>query len=268
HFTLGIDIQQAIHVGIDETTHDAGSQTQGGGDGEKVGEESTVVPTEVAVSARLIFPGVAPVSAGANDSEWRVCDRRFSAGGFKERAPIISGAQPAQAELSGGKVVDAGLQVAQVAANQIQLDFVQRSSAGRRAKVEFTPGIAPLSRNAAGEIEQLGYSFQIRSSAGEGGDTFGNGRECGDAGLVHLGGQAHGLERGINLKRQRLVGPVHEMRVGADAGVRMFGCVVISPGGFGVAVFSHGTGGPSSRSKGSISGCVVVTLEDGSASSF
>src|SRR5713101_48912 len=111
HFTLGIDIQQAVHVGVHEAAHDLGGQTQGGGDGEQVGKERPVVPAEMTVSAGLIFPSVAPVGAGANDREWRVCDGRFAAGGFKEDAPKISRAQPPQAELGRSKVIDAGLQV-------------------------------------------------------------------------------------------------------------------------------------------------------------
>src|SRR5258708_17796638 len=69
HFTLGIDIQQMIHVGVDEAAYDLGRQTQGSGDGEKVGEHSPVVPAEVAVGARLILPRLAPVSACANHRE-------------------------------------------------------------------------------------------------------------------------------------------------------------------------------------------------------
>src|SRR5260370_34960418 len=36
------------------------------------------------------------------------------------------------------------------------------------------------------------------------------------------------------------------MRVAANAGVRVFGSVVISPRGFGIAIVIHGAGGPSS----------------------
>src|SRR5258708_10071670 len=147
YFRLGIDIQQMIHVGVDEAAYDRGRQTQGSGDGEKVGEHSPVVPAEVAVGARLILPGIAPVSACANDSEWCVCDSTFSACGFKQDTPIISRAQAAQTEFGGSEVVDTRRQVAQVAANQIKLHLVERSGAGCRAKVEFMPGIAPLSGN-------------------------------------------------------------------------------------------------------------------------
>ncbi len=169
HFTLGIDIQQAVHVGVHEAAHDPGGQTQGGGDGEQVGEERPVVPAEMAVGAGLIFPGVAPVGAGANDGEWRVCDRRFPAGGFDEDAPIVSRAQPAQAELGRSKVIDAGRQVRKVAANQIQLDFVERSRASCRAKVTASrSGAALVSAGTLSAIAESAATPVWCISAGKG----------------------------------------------------------------------------------------------------
>src|SRR5258708_30814578 len=90
HFTLGIDIQQMIYVGVDEAAYDLGRQTQGSGDGEKVGEHSPVVPAEVAVGARLILPGISPVSACAIHSEWCVFDITLSACRLQPDTPLIS----------------------------------------------------------------------------------------------------------------------------------------------------------------------------------
>src|SRR6266852_3256590 len=115
------------------------------------------------VGTGLVFPGIAPVGAGTNDGKRRVGNGGFAAGGFEQHAAIISGAQPAQAELGGGEVVDASAEVGQVGANR------------------------------------------------------------------------------INLERQRLVAPVQEMGVGANAGVRVLGGFVIGPSSFRIAVVSHGS---------------------------
>jgi hypothetical protein len=144
-------------------------------------------------------------------------DGGFTAGSFEQDAAIVSGAQPAQAEFGGSEVVDASVQVGEAAANEIKLDFVERTCAGRGAKVNFAAGIVSLAGDAGGEKEELGHGLQIGSGSGLGGNTFGDGGEGGDAGLAHLAGQTHRLQRGINLERHRLVGPVHEVRVGADA---------------------------------------------------
>ena len=263
-FTLGINIQKAIDASIDEAANHPGWQTQGGGDGQLVREESAVVPAEMAIAAGLILPGVAPVDAGANDGEWRVGDGGFAGGGFDEDATIVSGAQSAQAELGGGEVIDAGIEVSEGTANEIELDLVERAGAGGGAKVEFTARIFSLAGDAGGEVEELGHRLQIRRGIGVGRDASRHGREGGDAGLAQFGGQAQEFERGINLERQRLVGPVHEMEVAADTSARMFGGFVIGPSGFGIAAVRHGNDKSSAPSKGSIAVCATPTLERGS----
>ncbi len=171
-------------------------------------------------------------------------DGGFATGRFQQRAAMVSGPQTAQAELGGGEVIDAGLEVRETAANEIKLDFVERAGTSGGAKVEFSAGIFPFAGDARGEVEELGNGLQIRRCVGLGGNAFGDGRESGDAGWAHLAGQGQGIERGVNLERQRLVAPVQEMRVGADAGVGMFGGVVIGPSGFEIAVVSHGNDEP------------------------
>ncbi len=158
-------------------------------------------------------------------------------------------------------MIDAGIQAAQLAANQIQLNFVECPGAGRSAKINFAPGIFPPSSDARGKVQQLSDRFQIRTRVGLGGNSLSNCRKRRDPALAHFARQAHRLQRRINLERQRLVVPVHEMRVGADAGVGMFGDVVIVPGSVGIAVVSHARDDPSSPSKGSISACGAATLE-------
>ncbi len=153
HFALGIDVQQTIDAGVHEAAHHFGWQTEGGGDGEQVGEESAIVPPEMTVRAGLILPGIAPISAGANDDQRGVGDGGLAAGRFEQDAAIISGAQPPQAELGGGKVIDAGFEVGEAAANQVELDLVERAGAGSRAKVDLAAGMFPFAGDSRGEIE-------------------------------------------------------------------------------------------------------------------
>src|SRR5256885_12071976 len=194
----------------------------------------------MSIGAGLILPGVAPVSASANDGEWRMGDGGFAASSFEEDAAIVSGAQQAQAEFGGGEMIDPRIQVGEATANQIKLDFVECAGASGSTKKNLASGILSLAGNPSGKVQQLGHCLEIRKCVAVGGDASRDGREGGNASLAKLAGQAHGFERGINLERQRLVGPVHEMGVGADAGVGVLTGLVIGPGGLRIAVASHG----------------------------
>jgi hypothetical protein len=81
-----------------------------------------------------------------------VSDSGFAAGGLDQDTAIVSGAQPAQAELGRGKVIDASLKVGEFAANQIELDFIERSRARGRAKIDFAARVLSLPGNACGKV--------------------------------------------------------------------------------------------------------------------
>src|SRR4029077_10738665 len=100
----------------------------------------------------LILPGIAPVSAGADDGERRLSDGRFTAGGLDQDVAMVSGAQPAQAKLGGSEVIDAGRKVGEVSANQIKLDLVECSGAGGRAKIDLAAGISSVTGDARGKV--------------------------------------------------------------------------------------------------------------------
>src|SRR5208282_1276085 len=107
---------------------------------------------------------------------------------------IISGAEPLQAELGWGEVIDARLKVGEVGRNQIELDFVERSGAGRRAEIDFAARIFSLPGDAGGKVEELSDSLQVRRGVGMGDglgwNAAGNRRKGGHSSLAHLGGQA------------------------------------------------------------------------------
>ena len=195
YLALRIDVEQAIHRLVNESAHYFGGQAEGGADGQQVGEQGAVVPAEVAVGAVLILPGVAPVGGGADDGQRGVGDGGLGGGGIDQDAAIVSGAQPAQAELGGGEVIDAGLKVGEIAADQVEFDLVERSGAGGGAKVNFAAGIFSVPGDAGREVEQLGDGFEIRCGSGLRRNDFGDGGKRGDSGLADFGGQGRRFQR-------------------------------------------------------------------------
>ena len=73
----GIEIEYAIHIGVHEPEHDLGRQPRSRRNGQHIRQQGAVVPTEMAIGARLILPGVPPVCSGADDRRGRVSHRGF-----------------------------------------------------------------------------------------------------------------------------------------------------------------------------------------------
>ena len=103
----------------------------------------------MAVAAGVIFPGIAPVGAGADDRYWGVCDGRVVARGFHQRLTEIAGSELAQTELGGAEMVDAGREARRVldawhssarkiTADDVEFDFVKGSGASGGAKKGFS----------------------------------------------------------------------------------------------------------------------------------
>ena len=65
---------------------------------------------------------------------------------------------------------------------------------------------------------------------------FCDSRKRRDMGCPHLARERQRREGGIDLEGQRPVGPVQEVRIGADAGEGMLGGIVVGPSGLDVAV--------------------------------
>src|SRR5207249_7745023 len=77
-------------------------------------------------------------------------------------AAEVAGAQPSESEVGRTKVIDSRLQIRQVAADDIQLELIQRAGAGGRAKVNcFVPILLDLC-DAGGEVEDAREVLQDR----------------------------------------------------------------------------------------------------------
>jgi hypothetical protein len=72
-----IEIKQSVHFDVHESEHDLGGQPRSRRNGQHIRQQRAVVPTEMAIGARLILPGVPPVCSGADDRRGRVSHRRF-----------------------------------------------------------------------------------------------------------------------------------------------------------------------------------------------
>ena len=126
----------------------------------------------MAISARAIFPGIAPISPGAEDDDGRVRNGWVAARGFDYRLAEVSGPQLAQAEFSDAEMVDAsrkareicaGLGLTfQIGAYDVEFDFVKRARAGRGAKKGFSLLVSLAANHPGREEEKLRQRFNIR----------------------------------------------------------------------------------------------------------
>ena len=159
HLALDIDIEQSVNGIIHKTADNFGRQPQRRADRQQVGEQRAVVPAEVAIGAVLIFPGVPPVCSSADDGQRGMGDGGLGGGSGDQDAAIVPGAQFAQAKFGGGKVIDAGFEIREIAADQVEFDLVKRAGASSGAKVDFAARVFPVPGNACGKVEQLSDGF-------------------------------------------------------------------------------------------------------------
>ena len=171
HLTFGVEAEQFINLRVDKPGQNLGRKIRGFGYRQKIGQDGAIIPAEVAIGAGAVFPGVAPVGAGANDDYRSVGDRWFAARGLDQRLPEVARPQLAQAELGDAEVVDASRKPASTGAGQsftwkigaddVEFDFVECARCTLRREKKFLParvsccepprrrrrGVAPASRD-------------------------------------------------------------------------------------------------------------------------
>src|SRR5579863_2492609 len=170
----------------------------------------------MAIRARLVFPGIAPVGASTDDNEWRVGNGRLGGGRFDQHSAAITSAQPAQTKVGGSKVIQPSFEVGQGAASEIEFDFVERTGTSRCAEIKLATGIGAAARNPCRKIEQLADRVKIRDSIIRMG-SFRDGGNRRDAARLDLTRKRQGIEPGIYFEGKWLVDPVQEVRICADA---------------------------------------------------
>ncbi len=152
HFALRIEVEQAVHRVVDESANYLRGQSQRSANCQQVGEQRAIVPSEMAVGAVLILPCVAPVGGGADDGQRTVSDIEIIGSGVDEDTAIVSGAQFAEAEFSGGEVIDASFESREITADQIEFDLVERSGAGGGTEIDFAARIFSVPRDSRREV--------------------------------------------------------------------------------------------------------------------
>src|SRR5215471_14544313 len=116
----------------------------------------------MAVRPVLIFPSIAPICTGGNDDQRRMDNRRLTSGCFNQCTAMIAGAQPAQAKISGRKVINTSVEPFELTASYIKLYLIKRARTGRRSEIDLATRILPAPGDAGGKVEKLGDRFQIR----------------------------------------------------------------------------------------------------------
>src|SRR3989475_11700104 len=133
-----VEPQQTVDLAVHESRQHARGELEAAGDGEEVGEHRPGVPEEVAVGARLVLPGVAPVDPGEQDGRGAARER-VVAGSRRERLANVAGAQAAKGKVTGREVIEARVEPRDLTSRYIHLGLVERGRRGRGAEEDLSP---------------------------------------------------------------------------------------------------------------------------------
>ena len=240
HLALGVEVEQAVQLVVDEAEHDARGQIDGGGCCEEVGEQRAVVPEAVAVGARLVLPGVAPERARASDDDGGGGHRRLARRRRHHGRPVVAGAQAAQREVVRPEVVDARLEVGERPRDQVEVDVIERAGAGGGAEVDLAARVGLAAEHARREVEEA-----RERGPPEGRAVAGSRAPIGERGerRARRGGevlrQRDRLQVRVDLERPRHDRPLEAMARAVHALDRVLGAVVVGPH-LGELVVVHG----------------------------
>ena len=142
---LTVDVEEVVDRAVGETEDDFRRELLVGGVGEEIGEEGTGVPIDVAVGTLLVAPGVSPEGAGADRDHRGRGDGRFVASGLHNECAVIASSETTETVIVCSVVVDAGFEVREVGADEIE--FEVEAGAGAAGGAEFDLA-APRARPA------------------------------------------------------------------------------------------------------------------------
>jgi len=166
NLTPRIEIQQAVHLGVHEPEHDLGRQPRSCRNGQQICQQGAAVPTEMAIGAGLVFPGVSPIRSRADDRSGRSCHRRFHRGRLRQISAKITLSQKPQSHVRRVEVIYARVQAREVASHDIQFDLVESSGAGCGAKVDYSPRMFSLLGNSRREVQDTRQIREVRDRIG------------------------------------------------------------------------------------------------------
>src|SRR5207302_7652015 len=142
-----------------------GRKMRGIGHRQEIGKDGAVIPSEVAIGAGAIFPGIAPVRAGTNDYYRSLRNGLIVGRGFYQCLAEVAGSQLAQAELGHAEMIDASRKAGRIArtgrsvtrkigADDVEFDFVEGPGACRRAKKSFSLLVFLTANDSRGTEEE------------------------------------------------------------------------------------------------------------------
>src|ERR1700691_3606932 len=108
----------------------------------------------MAISARLVLPGVPPVRSGADDRRRRVRHRGVHRRRLSQVSAKITFPQRPQRYIHRIEVIHAGIQAREIASHDVQLDLVESAGAGCGTKVDFSTWIGTLFGYPRREIKE------------------------------------------------------------------------------------------------------------------
>ena len=232
----GVEPEQAVDLRVHEAGDEAGRQLQRARHRQQLGQHGARVPEEVAVAARLVLPGIAPVDRGEDHRGGLGRDRVVGRGQGEGAAPV-AGPQPPQAEVARVEVIDPGREALHRPGHHVHLGLVERAGGGGRPEVDLgAPRVRLDAHDAGREEEDRGETVEIergRPGDGRGRAQRGEGVHRGHR---QPGGQPPRLERGVDLERERLGLPVERVAAPAHRLGGMRGALVVLAGGPDVAV--------------------------------
>jgi len=214
-FPRRIEPEQAAEVGVDEPRQDPRREPEQARRRQHVCEHRPRIPEEMAVGARLVLPGVAPVDR--REHERRRPARQLGLGGrVGEGAPIVPRAEPPQAEVARREVIDPGAEPLNRSGDDVHLGLVEGARRRRRAKAHLlSAGIGLRPRETGGEEEDRGERAEGERPGGGRRRRRERGQGVARQGVDRRGEQDL-REIRIDLERERLHLPVEGVAARPD----------------------------------------------------
>src|SRR5579862_655641 len=171
NLTRRINVQQRVYLRVDETGNNFRRKVRRSRDRQQIGKDRAVVPTEMTVRARAVFPRVAPVGPRTDNGDRSMRDGGIASRRFDEYLAKVSRSKQAKPELRCTEVIQAsgqrgGIPAGQtfcgkIPANNVEFDFVKRASASRRAEKCLPQFVLLAACDASREKQKLRESFEI-----------------------------------------------------------------------------------------------------------
>src|SRR5215469_5364158 len=132
-------------------------------------------------------------------------------------------------------MIESCIEARQRSTGQVKLDLIERARARSRTEIDLAARKGAPARDPCRKIQQLAQSLEIRKRV-VACCNLRNGPQRRDPGLPKIYRQRDEIEGGIYLERQRLISPIQQVGIGADAAIRVFRRLVKAPADLNVRI--------------------------------